>query len=486
MIQMPRSLARLLRAVFRKLVKKPTGTERPLVAIRADRTGLRVRLHNTDVLAEFEQAGSYSPETVAVPFDALADFDGKGNGTVILADAGPGSVEARWDDGGVPQVREYDTTGSTELPRFPSAPADLTPCPGLLQALANASASAARDNVRYAMSNVQLRGRAGEIIGTDGRQLLLQSGFRFPFTEDVLISSTTAFGCKELNVSGEAGIGANKEFVTVRVGAWTLYFRIDKEGRFPNASQVIPSLSGAVTRCRFNPEDVSFLVKSLSRLPGGDDDNAPVTVDLDAKPVVRASGEKQSRVTEVVLVRSEVTGKAVRFNADRNLLARALELGFTELAVVNADTPIICQDERRKFVFMPLEKKGAIGPSEDAVRIVSGAVEGPSKGRPQEKRKPLPVVPFEEPPDRVESNGNGHSNGNSELHHQEGPVRTRQRSTSPIHDLLDEMGELRNVLRDAFTRTHRLMVGLQKHKKKSQVVQSTLASLRQLQHLDAE
>jgi hypothetical protein len=304
----------------------------------------------------------------------------------------------------------------------------------------------------------------------------------------VLIPSTTAFGCKELNNGGEANIGATKEFVTVQAGAWTLHFRIDKEGRFPNASQVIPSLSSAVTRCRISGEDVTFLVKSLSRLPGEDDEDAPVTVDLNGRPVVRARGEKQSRVMEVVLARSEVLGKAVRFNANRNLLARALDLGFTEFCVVNADTPIVCQDERRKFVFMPLSKEGAIGPSEDAVQIVSGEVEGPTKTRPQEKRKSVPVESCQSLPDLAEINGNGHGNGhsNGELHHKDERVRRRRISTSAIHELLDEVGELRNVLRDAFTRTHRLMAGLQKHKKKSQVVQSTLASLRQLQNLDAE
>jgi hypothetical protein len=77
--------------------------------------------------------------------------------------------------------------------------------------LADASSSAARESVRYAVSNIQLRGRPGEIIATDGRQLLLQSGFKFPFTDDVLVPSSTVFGCKELDGGGEVSIGAGKD-----------------------------------------------------------------------------------------------------------------------------------------------------------------------------------------------------------------------------------------------------------------------------------
>ena len=63
------------------------------------------------------------------------------------------------------------------------------------------------------------------------------------------------------------------------------------------------------------------------------------------------------------------------------------------------------------------------------------------------------------------TNGNGHSNG--------------------IGDLILEAEALKTVLRDAFTRTHKLVVGLRRHRKHSRIVQSTLASLRQLQKVDA-
>ena len=35
---------------------------------------------------------------------------------------------------------------------------------------------------------IQLRGKQGEFVATDGRQLLIQGGFQFPWKEPVLVS----------------------------------------------------------------------------------------------------------------------------------------------------------------------------------------------------------------------------------------------------------------------------------------------------------
>ena len=43
-----------------------------------------------------------------------------------------------------------------------------------------------------------MRGKAGEVVATDGRQLLVQSAFRFGWDGDLLIPAAPIFGCKEL------------------------------------------------------------------------------------------------------------------------------------------------------------------------------------------------------------------------------------------------------------------------------------------------
>lgn len=474
MILIRRQLARQLRAVFRRLVNR--DTHRPMVSFHAELSVLRVRLHGTAIRAEYEHRGTFEQDQVLLPYEALAQCEAKKNDAVTLTQRDQ-HVAASWTDAGVPQLREYDLTGMKEMPAWPKLAKELASTEaGLLNALVDASASAGTDAVRFALQHLQLRGKEGTIVGTNGTQLLVQTGFTFPFTNDLLIPATKVY--KELANETDVKIGASKSHVMLQAGPWTLHLPIDAKSRYPKAEEVIPSLKHA-TRCTLSTDDASFLMKSLPRLPKEDDGNDAVTMDLNGEVVVRARASAESKVTEVVLVGSKATGKPVRWNANRALIHRALDLGMTELAVVNKDSPIVCKDDRRTFVFMPLLNGAAIPPCDDAMRIVSDVAAASKEATPAESKakthddepaEPVSLLPM------VRTNGdndvdlgadNGHAgNGKSE-----------------IHVLLQEASALRNALRDAYTRSHALITGLQRYRKQSQAVKSTLASLRQLQQL---
>src|SRR5207244_2663906 len=155
--------------------------------------------------------------------------------------------------------------------------------------------------------------------------------------------------------------------------------------------------------CRLSPDDAAFLVKALPQLPGQGDDHEPVTVDLDGRVAVRARGEGQERVTELVLSRSEVTGPPVRFVSNRLYLARAAHLGFTTLQVSKPTVPVVCRDERRTYVWVPLAPETALLPSEGALRIYSDGKEAAAPLPQSERRKTLVTKP--------QNNGNGSSSG---------------------------------------------------------------------------
>src|SRR5439155_1378655 len=158
-----------------------------------------------------------------------------------------------------------------KLSSFPEPPESMAAVePGLVKALGDAFCSAAPLATRYAVDHIQLRGIAGQVVATDGRQLLVQSGFALPFSEDVLVPSTAVFGCRELAAGAEVTVGKTDTHVCLRVGAWTFHLPIDKESRFPKVDEVIPSLSRALTRCHLDPADAAFATRSLPKLPGGD------------------------------------------------------------------------------------------------------------------------------------------------------------------------------------------------------------------------
>ena len=245
--------------------------------------------------------------------------------------------------------------------------------------------STAVDSARYATGKVQLRG-SGEIVATDGKQLLMQRGFQFPWKGNVLIARMSLFGADVLPEKDPVQVGRTARHVFVVVGNWTISFAADTEGRYPNVEQVIPRSS--TTTLTLSPADASALLRNLPKLPGGKDDNSPVTVDCNGKISVRAQGD-QSRSVELVLDQSKHDGRPVRFSTNRHLLARALQLGFQEIQIGNADTPMACRDNHRLFVWMPLPKESCIAAHPDAIVIHGTGTKPPSTSKP-ERRKPVP------------------------------------------------------------------------------------------------
>jgi hypothetical protein len=149
-IEMTCRLARQLRAVLRKAVPQGAGrVPRPPLVLHAGPEGLRVRAHQRDVAVEYQQPGTRPADTFALPGEALDDFEGARDAMVLLEKVGEGSIQAKWEDGGLPQVRDYRAPDLANLPPFPEPPRRLVPMePGFLDALHEATRTAAREGVR--------------------------------------------------------------------------------------------------------------------------------------------------------------------------------------------------------------------------------------------------------------------------------------------------------------------------------------------------
>jgi len=464
MIQITQSLVRQLRAVFRKAAPKNSGT-RPAVSFQTDEGGLHVRLYQAPILMEYQKAGDYRAEALSLPLEALADLESRKDAVVTLAGIKGGQVEAKWQDGSIPRVMQYDAP-DVSLTDYPTAPKKMAvAAPGLLEVLAEGSRSCSRDAVRYATSHLQLRGRAGAIVATDGRQLLIQNGIELPWQEDVLVPGSAVFDCKELPSDG-ARIGKTDSHIVIQTGVWTLFLPINREGRYPNTDSILPR-GGVRATCRFGAADAAFLVRTLPRLPGAQDENSPVTLDLNGRVVVRTKASGQAQAAEVILASSAATGTALKVCLNREFLGRAVQLGLGELCVTDPDSPVLFKDEKRKLVVMPLPKKDCIGPTEGAIQIQSDRA--PLPHQPTERRKPVMPRPTD----------NGHPPApppsNQREHEQNG-----QRGS-----LLQEAQTLKDLLRDAYLRSSALLNAVKQQKKQSRLVASTVAALRQLHRIDS-
>ncbi len=466
MIELTRALARSFRTVLRhSLVEQTPRPHWPPVLCRAGDGGLTLQAVQTETALRRHQNGPRPTDRIAFGADILARFEGRTEAPVSLENIAVGKGRARWEDGGVPCALDFDTVPPDGLPPLPDPPAKWTPMPPeFLHALDEASHSAARESARFALTRIQLRGQRGEVVGTDGGQLLVQAGFPFPWAEDLLVPRLSAFGCRELADHAEVRVGRARNHVAVAAGPWTLLLAVDATGRYPDAQTVIPRLPPDPSRLVFDEEDAVFLASALPKLPGGGDFNAPITLDLDRPPAVRARAEGSDRVVETPLARSSVSGPAVRLCTSRRLLHRMLTLGFRELWVASPDAPLLCRDARRTFLWMPLDKKAAIPPGADVFRIGPGASPASTpSARPRDKE----IIPMPPPP----------TNGRPP---QDDRVRDPQVEKWDLEDAIAETEALRGLLQDASARTARLLAALKHQRRQSRAVKAAMQSLQQL------
>jgi hypothetical protein len=328
----PRSAALRFRQILkRSLTLDPARGSWPQVVCQARRNELTLEAGQCNVAVRLYLDAPGASGAIAFQADLLSQVEGRDDSLVTVEPTDPGKGVARWADGGVPKVIEFDTVPPEEARAFPDEPR-LTPMPdGFLPALAEAMRTAAKHHTKVGLTRILFRGKSGEIIASDGKQLLVQRGFPFPWEDDVLIPRVAALDGRPLGTTGPAGIGRTSGHVVPRVAPWAFALPIDAEETFPGIEAVIPRASAATGRLHLDPEEAARLAAVLPRLPGAADNEAPVTLALDSPPAVRAKGDADPEAVEVLLDRSTVAGPAATVAVDRTYLLRALALGFTEI-----------------------------------------------------------------------------------------------------------------------------------------------------------
>jgi hypothetical protein len=377
MIEITRSQARVLRSVLRRAMNLPArGPLEPQV-FKAGRNGLTVRVASGEFAAEYRFEGSREAETLVIPPSLLVDCEGRSKSVVRIETIGNGRIASQWNDGNVPQLCSYAPAG--EVAAFPDVPAKFVELePRFATAYRAACSVREADPARFAIDHVLLRGKAGEVAGTDGKQIYIEKGFTFPFNDDVLVPASGVFSCSDLKHKGPIGVAKSDDWLALRVGPLALLKRINKEGRFPQIKDVIPRHRKPPATLELADVDAAFLADAVKRLPDNDLGHHSVTVDLNGAVAVRAASQDGQQVTELVLTNSRANGEPMRFLTNREFLVRAISFGFRDLLIYGPDKILVCGDEHRHYAWMLLGGDGAIRPRDDAIRVESPAVEAPA------------------------------------------------------------------------------------------------------------
>ena len=481
MITISRRTALQLRAMFRRAFR--CRGPFPAVCFNASQGTLSVKARSYDIAAEYRGSYEGEPDTLCLPFTFLDDCQGKKDDPVQVEKTGKSTATAQWRDGSVPQIVQYDLAKPVDpLPEaretFVENP------PGILHALHEAGQTTDSNSTRYAVDCIQLR-KDGTIAATDGRHVLVQSGFQFPWDTDVLVTCCRAFACPELSGVETVGVARAGDWVALRAGPWTFYLLINATGRYPKLDEVIPQPANATTVCRFSPAEAEFLIETLPKLPGDEAYNNPVTLDFNGRIAILARGPDQQRPTEVVLPASTLSGAPMRLGTNRTYLLRALKLGFRELRLYSDKSPLLCLDDTRRYLWMPLEPESAIKPAEDAIRIEPPAPQDvPSTSTSTTTIKTRRRIPAMQQTQSTTANGHAANGDQAAVPAANGRARKAKKADrQDVEGLIEHAVLVRTSLRETLTKTNDLLKALKRHRRQSRAIASTLASLKQLKTL---
>jgi hypothetical protein len=459
MISIRRSLARQLRSVCRRAFGV-AGCRKLWLQFQASESELVIRAASNELAIEYHQSGAFEVSDLAMPLELLARCAGKSEDLVALSVAGDGSVTASWKDRDIPQQTQGDQRPKTLL-EFPSRPTEMTTNEaGTLRALVDASETTDSESTRYTLGCVNLRGTSGSMAATNGRQLLVQDGFQFPWSEDVLVPASKIFASPEFPSEAPVAIGRNGEWAVFGVGPWMFWIRIQKEGRFPKVDDLLRKPAAARSHLSLDPRDAEFAVESIKWLQAGENSNRSVTLDLNGQVLIRSQADPSNAPTELSLARSSLKGEPVRLVANSDQFSRALAMGFTEFQLFGPDSAIQASDARRYYITMPFSADSAVL-SNPATHRINSLDSTHSAAPARSARKPTISIPVASP----------------EVTPTVSAETVIERAVSPI----EQLHSLRATLREALVKTGDLVRTVQRQNRQSRLVKSTLQSLKQLQ-----
>jgi hypothetical protein len=471
--------------------------------LSASPTGLLIQAANQRSTIKHRQPGHFETEQITLPIEALAACAGTPNDPVTIESVAGNQVCLRWEHRGVAQSQVYDECRERILDASPQVPETLAlNDPALLTVLEMAMDMTDRNPNRSATDSVFLQGKTGKIMATDCRQAaVFDQGFSFPWEDDVLVPHTEIFGFADFPAGERVAIGATASHVCLQIGPWTIHLTKVTERRYPDVERACPPPDAIATRVHVTPEDSSLLAKLLPQLPSRSEDDSPVTVDCNGRFMIRAKEPNSARATELVLSRSSVTGTPVRFSTNRAYLQRALALGCTDLQIVDGNAPILGEKAGLKYFWVTLGTENALKPSRKCLRIDSSTysdtapsltrnrLRSHSEPKPHEEKQP-PMTrhrtekPHEDPTNRISNGIPTEASTTTSTPHQNGTSAQPDEETAKEFTVTDPLAAAEAVqdsLRAALTSTNRLIQVLRRNRKQARLVETTLASLRELQ-----
>jgi hypothetical protein len=449
-LTIPRSVSRAFRAMSRKCVTgRPRGPSPPVLLI-PEAGHMTLAMKFEEVILTYRLSGEFSASLpFVIPFSVLEALDGPGDEDITIQIANKSQLEIRWSDRGSPRQQSVPLTRPSMDDCLKEVPATFVPVDSeFLSSLHEAGRTTSREPGRFALHRIQLKGATGDIIATDGYSVYWRHGISFPFTTDLLIPAVPVFGSSEF-AKHTVMLGHIEKRLVITAGPWTVFLAIDSQGRFPDMESIRPK-TPTPTTLQLDEADVASRVESLATLPGHQDDQQPITLDLapEKPPAIRGRDEQSSMTAEIVLSRSYVENGPSIVALDRRFLKRAIQLGCCTIRVVGSNKPIVALGDRLTMIAASLDPTYIVEPSTSAALTI------PTTINPDRRQT---MKPHER---------NGHAPDASD--------------TSELGDPLVEAERLRTSLFEATQAASRLVTILKSKKKEQKALATVFSSLKSL------
>ena len=315
--------------------------------------GLAVSAHCSGAVLTLCFPDTTNVEPFTIPWPIIKQIAKKWEGIVEI-DISDDTVNVRWDEYGIPQRKSFNK----EEPRDPC----ILPVPErfevdalqLYDGIVAAFPYTDPDAQRYALGGVALNGSNSTIAATDGRQMMIQSGYTFPWKENVVCPASKIFTSKELRSLGDTvSIGLVDGWLCFQVGHVTFQLR-EADGKFPNVESIWVDNEGEQW-VNLNPADVKFVLKRLGDMPGKEEGSSPVVLVFDDHVSIRGYDTEQNARTDLRLTNSSYNGPPLQDTLNREYLKQALALGIDMISLSPNHSPIRAQSESKRVMIMPLK-----------------------------------------------------------------------------------------------------------------------------------
>jgi DNA polymerase III sliding clamp (beta) subunit (PCNA family) len=370
-IKLPVSELKSVLPVLSKVVPRHSTLPvlRMLRVTRYESGTIQLQVTDIDAFASVTLEGQPGePVDLLLAFDALARTS-KGCSptdhlTLIQTNAG---VSLRHQIAGRPVERVVDTLAIEEWPSVPDVrePA-ITLDESIKEGIQRAFACCSTETTRAAIMGAWLDAsdpKAHYVMGTDGRHLFSANSFKLDLKDPVFIPHHAFLERAEVRNDGpwcltmqpaehEGGTG----WLQIKSKRWAFTTR-QQDHSMPNWRLVVPETR--TTTVRFGAKATALLLDVLPKLPGKDDPSQPIRLDIVDKRLLVTAGDKSTpQGTTLPVEDAVVTGDNLTITVDRNFALKALKWGLTEMALIDALSPLVFSAPGRRLVAMPMRTEG--------------------------------------------------------------------------------------------------------------------------------